>query len=446
MDSDPEQIIQLSAGFSVSELFFFGFFLLFLLILSGLISGSEVAFFSFNSKQILDYASSENKKERLIAKLLLKPKRLLATILISNNLINVSIITLSAFFIWRLAGNTGYWAILFPSIIITFLIIFIGEILPKVYANSNKEVFANLTVGLINMFDKSLYFIAFPLLRFSDLIEKRIDNKGYDVSVEELNDAIELASSEKISEEEKEILRGIVNFSNIHVKQIMCARTAIVAISSNDDFHEVMDKINKNNFSRIPVYNDTLDHLEGILHVKDLLPFISSDEKFNWKILLRKIYYVPETKMIDELLRSFQEKHVHIAIVVDEYGGTSGLITLEDIIEEIVGDINDELDKIQSDYQKINEFTYLFDGKTTLTDIVRILELKNDFFDAVKGESESLGGLLLELHSTMPKSNELIFFGNFEFKIESANARKIKRIRLTIMPETDEKNVSNHED
>jgi gliding motility-associated protein GldE len=358
-------------------------------------------------------------------------------------------VTISTFITWEVIGKVGFWAFFIPTVVITVLIVFFGEILPKVYANNNKIVFAYFSVNFLVFLNNMFFFLASPLLRFSGLIEKRINNKGYDISVEQLNQAIELASDEKTSEEEKDILKGIVNFSSIQVRQIMRSRTDIVAIHSNDDFHEVMDKINKFKHSRIPVYKDTLDHLEGMLHVKDLLPFISNDEKFNWKILLRKIYYVPETKMIDDLMRSFQEKHIHVAIVIDEYGGTCGLVTLEDIIEEIVGDMNDEFDDPDPEVEfiQIDKNTYVFEGKTLLTDITKILDLKHDVFETVKGENETLGGLLLELHSTMPKSNEEIVFSNFDFRVESVNARRIKRVRITINDlSNSNKNLSESED
>lgn len=449
MDGDPQFLLAniiINPQVGGIEIAFYLTILLVLLVLSGLVSGSEVAFFSFNSQQIVECASSEKKKDRIIAKLLLDPKRLLATILIFNNFVNVAMVTLATFFTWRLIGKEGFWATFIPTVLITILLVFFGEILPKVFANNNRLIFARITVSMLNTVNTLFYFIAYPLMKFSNVIEKKIGSKGYDVSVEELNDAIELATNEETTEEEKDILKGVVNFSNIQVRQIMCSRTDIFALSMTDDFHQVMDKINKSKYSRIPVYNETIDSLEGILHVKDLLPFLNNDEKFNWNILLRKIYYVPEPKMIDNLMRSFQEKHVHIAIVVDEYGGTSGLITLEDVIEEIVGDINDEFDSLDLDFKQLDERTYVFEGKTSLTDITKILDLKHDAFDEVKGENESLGGLLLELNSTIPLVNEEIKFQNFTFKVESVNARKIKKVRMTLDKEIEENiNTSNNE-
>ena len=348
---------------------------------------------------------------------------------------NVGIVTLATFFTWGLVGKVGFLATFIPTVVVTILIVFFGEILPKVYANNKSMTFARRTANLLNFINSISYFIALPLLKFSAIIEKRIETKGYEISVDELNQAIEMTTEYSTSEEEKDILRGIVNFSNIQVKQVMKSRTDIFAIDYDFDFHQVMDMVNKSKLSRIPVYKDNIDQLEGILHVKDLLPFIANNEKFNWRILLRKIYYVPESKMIDDLLRNFQEKHVHIAIVVDEYGGTSGLVTLEDVVEEIVGEINDEFDSLDVDFEKVSDNIYNFEGKTSLNDIIKTLDLKHDVFDQVKGENESVGGLLLELNSSMPHVNEVITFENFDFKVLGVNDRRIKKVQLTVKNE-----------
>lgn len=443
MDGDPNIFLVILSATAQMESLEVAIYLLIisvLLFFSGVVSGSEVAFFSLNSKQIVDCASSENRNERIIAKLLLDPKRLLASILIFNNLLNVGIVTLSTFFTWGLVGKQGFLATFIPTVVVTVLIVFFGEILPKVYANNNSIAFARSTAKLLHIINTIFYFVAWPLLKFSSIIEKRIDTKGYEISVEELNEAIEMTTDHRTSEEEKGILRGIVNFSNIQVKQVMRSRTEIVAIDITNDFHEVMDKVNKCKLSRIPVFEDNIDNLQGILHVKDLLPFISNNEKFNWTILLRQIYYIPESKMIDDLLKDFQEKHVHIAIVADEYGGTSGLITLEDVVEEIVGEINDEFDNTDLEYQKIAENVYNFEGKTSLTDMIKTLDLKHDVFDEVKGENESLGGLLLELNSTMPHVDDIISYQNYDFKVLSVNQRRIKKVQFVINPENDFKN------
>jgi len=435
MDDDPFYLLLInSIETSVSGLEVFGYLGTFLLLLlfSGLVSGSEVAFFSLSSKEIIDCASSEKRNDRIIAKLLMDPKRILASILIFNNLINVAIVTLATFFTWNLVGKEGFLSTFIPTVVVTILIVFLGEILPKVYASNNSMGFARGTAKLLNLINSVFFFLAYPLIKFSSLIEKRIETKGYDVSLDELNEAIELAADDETTDEEKDILRGIVNFSSIQVKQVMIDRTEIFMIDYEDDFHQVMDKVNKHKLSRIPVYKENIDQLEGILHVKDLLPFITNDEKFNWRILLRSVFYIPESKKIDDLLRNFQEKHVHMAIVVDEYGGTSGLVTLEDVVEEIVGEINDEFDSVDVDYTKLDTGTYIFEGKTSLNDIIKLLDLKQDVFDDVKGENESIGGLLLEINSSMPKINEPIYFSNYEFLVVSANHRRIKKVKFII--------------
>jgi gliding motility-associated protein GldE len=273
------------------------------------------------------------------------------------------------------------------------------------------------------------------LMFFSNIIERRVEKKGYRVSLDDLNEALEMTTGEETTDEEKEILKGIVNFGTIQVKQIMRSRIDVTAFDVKMDFHQLMDRINKSNFSRIPVYKETIDHVKGILYVKDLLPFIEQGEEFKWQKLIREPYFVPETKKIDDLLKNFQEKHVHMAIAVDEYGGTAGLITLEDIIEEIVGEINDEFDSEEVDFTQIDSSTYIFEGKTSLNDLTKIIDMRADVFDEVKGESESVGGLLLELNSSMPKAGDEIVYDRFAFKIESVNSKRIKRVRLKMHDE-----------
>lgn len=438
MDEGPQQIFYLILlQNNPSTLVVLGYCctMILLLLLSGLVSGSEVAFFSLTSEKIEECAVSDKSKDRLIAKLLRNPKRLLASILIFNNLVNVAMITIATFFTWQLVGKEGFWAWFTPTVIVTTVIVFFGEILPKVYANNKSLVFARLTANMLSTVNRIFYFLAYPLMKFSSIIEKRIESRGYDISVDQLNEAIELATDEQTSEEEKDILRGIINFSSLTVKQIMRSRTDIVCIDITDDFHQLMDKINKSQFSRLPVYEEDVDHIAGVLHVKDLLPFINNNENFNWKILIKSAFFIPESKRVDDLMRNFQEKRVHMAIVIDEYGGTAGLITLEDVIEEIVGEINDEFDAQDIEFSKIDDHTYVFEGKTLLTDITKILDLNHDIFDEVKGENESLGGLLLEINKSMPKVNEEIKYGQFTFKVESVNTKRIKRVRLEIKGE-----------
>lgn len=407
-----------------------------LLMLSALISGSEVAFFSITGSQIADCATSEKRSEQRIYKLLQNPRKLLASILIFNNLVNVAFVTLATFVIWEIAGTKDPAHILNFSgfFIITFLIVFYGEVIPKIYANQKGMVFARAMAYPFTVANKVFSPISWFLITSSNIIESRIVRKGYQVSVQDLNEAIEIATSDnkETSEEERDILKGIINFGTISVTQVMIARIDITGFDNTIDFHQLMDKINKSGFSRIPVYEETIDNIKGILYVKDLLPYVNQDENFNWQNLLREAYFIPESKKIDDLLRNFQEKRVHMAIVVDEYGGTSGLITLEDVIEQIVGEINDEFDEDEIEYKKISDNVYVFEGKTQLHDVIKVLSLRPDEFDAARGESESIGGLLLELNSSMPNVGESIPFGKFDFIIEAVNTKRIKRVRIEI--------------
>ena len=427
-------LAHLLQAFTSADLWYYiinGGVLLLLLLTSALVSGSEVAFFSLNASDIVQCKESKEPAENRVAGLLTDPKRLLATILIFNNFVNVGIVTLSSFLCWKIFGKDNV-AVLFVvnTVLITFLIVFFGEVIPKVYANQKNLNFAVKTSSLIAIASFIFKPVAYVLVSFTSLIERRIQKKGYEVSVEELTEAVELATSDQATDEQKEILKGIVNFSTINAKQVMQSRMDITALEYSLDFHQLMDKINKSSFSRIPIYEERVDKIRGILHVKDVLPHIDREENFEWQNLLREAYFVPETKMIDDLLKDFQEKRVHMAIVVDEYGGISGLVTLEDIIEEIVGEINDEFDVEADHYTKVNEDTYLFEGKISLHDFCKVMDVKPDLFDDVKGESESLGGLLLELNSSMPKAGDKVEFEDFDFVIQSVNTKRIKKVKV----------------
>ncbi|MEM8893592.1 MAG: gliding motility-associated protein GldE [Bacteroidota bacterium] len=420
---------------------FSGSFFLVLLLLSGLISGSEVAFFSLSQDEIARCKSSSNPAEKSIASLLTSPQKLLATILVLNNLVNISIVTLSAFVTWQLTGTTEPEGTILVvlSIVITGFIVYFGEIIPKVYANQNRIQFARLSSGLLNFSYSILSPLTWFLLGIGNVIERRIERKGYSVSVEQLNDALELTAEKEATEEEKGILKGIVNFGTLSVKQVMKSRVDITAFDMETDFHELMDQINKTGYSRLPIYNETIDKIEGILYIKDLLPHLEQEEDFNWQALPRPPFFVPESKKIDSLFKDFQEKRVHMAIVVDEYGGTSGLVTLEDIIEEIVGEINDEFDEENEiAYNKLDSNTYIFEGKTSLNDFCKIIDEDISLFEQVKGESESLGGLLLEINSKLPNSGDKIKFDRFVFTVVAVDQRRIKRVRVFVSPQTKE--------
>ena len=411
-----------------------------LLVLSGLVSGSEVAFFSLTRDQIASCNLSQDRREKRISRLLFSPKRLLATILIANNLINIFIVTISTFATWKIVGDQGRegLTIIVLTIAITVIIIFFGEIIPKVYANHNGLGFAKRTSWLITIADRFFRPISWFLMTITDFIERRMEKKGYNLSVDEINKALEISvEKESVTEEEKGILKGIVNFGTLSAKQVMRSRMDITAIDIETDFHELMNLVNKTGYSRIPVFSETIDKIEGILYIKDLLPHLDNEESFEWKTLLREGFFIPESKKIDDLFKDFQEKQVHMAIVVDEYGGTSGLITMEDVIEEIVGEINDEFDdESEISYQKLDSQTFIFEGKTSLNDFCKIVNANNDIFDAVKGESESLGGLLLEINSTLPHAGEKISFGRFLFTIVAVDLRRIKRVKVFLKPES----------
>ncbi|MCC5937535.1 MAG: gliding motility-associated protein GldE [Lunatimonas sp.] len=422
-----------STGYLLSNLVLF----VVLLVCSALVSGSEVAFFSLDHKNLRDLEEENSPASRQVLKMVREPQLLLSTILILNNLINISIVTLTTFLTWSLFGADakGVLIIIFQTVGVTFLIVFVGEIVPKVYANNARLAFSKSMVGYIRFFSTILFPFSKLLMAISNVIEKRIEVKGYALSVNELHQALEITADDS-SIGEKDILKGIFNFGTLSVKQVMRSRMDITAVDVEMDFHELMDKINKSGYSRIPVYEETIDHIKGILYIKDVLGYIDQDEHFEWQKLIRKGLFVPEYKKVDSLLADFKGKRVHMAIVVDEYGGTSGLVTLEDLIEEIIGEINDEFDDIEDiNYKKLDEYTYVFEGKVSLNDFCKKLDLDIQLFDEVKGDSESLGGLLLELNANFPKNGTKIRYRNFEFLVLAVDTRKIKKVKVTIDPQ-----------
>nr|WKN38204.1 gliding motility-associated protein GldE [Tunicatimonas sp. TK19036] len=435
-DPYPEPVLILLAELiNASSLLYASIFLLILMLLfcSAMISGSEVAFFSLTPNEMATCRDSQEPSDRHITSLLVQPKILLATILILNNLVNVAIVTLSTYATWQYFGKDATGSIIFIlTTSITIAILFFGEILPKQYAVHYSLSFAKRTASALNAAASFFKPLSMTLMSLSNIVEKRLDKKGYQVSVDELNQALEITTrnDKTATEEEKGILKGIVNFGTLSVKQVMRSRIDITAIDIENDFHELMDIVNKTGYSRLPIYRETVDNIEGVLYVKDLLPYLEQEDTFSWQDLLHKGFFVPESKKIDSLLKDFQEKRVHMAIVVDEYGGTSGLITLEDIIEEIVGEINDEFDENDIRYNKLDENTFIFEGKTSLNDFCKILDEDISLFDNVKGESESLGGLLLEIHSKLPRAGEKIQFDKYVFTVVAVDNKRIKRIRV----------------
>ncbi len=403
-----------------------------LIFSSALISGSEIAFFSLSPNKLKKLKKSNLKSEKLIFKLLKKPEELLATILISNNFINISIVILSTFLInktFDFSGNLifGFWI---EVIFVSFLILLFGEIIPKVYATQYPIDFATFMVYPISFLEKILKHFNNLLISFTSIVNKRLDKKK-NISLNDLSNALDLTSNKDL-EKEKDILEGIVNFANIDVKEIMKARVNIFAIENKTDFDILIEKIAENNYSRIPIFDENLDNIKGILHKKVLLPFLEKNKNFNWQNLMHEVFYVPETKKIKDLLEEFQNTQKHLAIVVDEYGGTSGIVTLEDILEEIVGEIQNELNEEELNYKKIDDKNYEFKGKILLNDFCKIIDVDYFIFDEIKKESETLAGLILEIKKEIPKKNDIIKFNKFIFTIQEVDKRKINKIKIKI--------------
>ena len=409
-----------------------------LLLCSAIISGTEVAFFSLSHKQITQFKNTQDPKEKRIVKLLQHPRRLLATILTLNSLINVAFVTFSTHLLWSIvgAGNVDNLIMFAYTLISTTFIVLFGEVIPKIYANQNNLRFAKRTTGFLAFAVPTLRPLSSLLLRIGNLLGRRFLQEKHELSIDKLSRALELTTAQGTSEGEKEILKGVVNFSSLTAKQIMQPRMEITAVDIETHFHQLMDLVNRSNHSRLPVYKETIDKIEGMLHTKDLLAYLEEDKHFQWQSLLRKCFFVPENKRIDALLLAFQEKRVQMAIVVDEYGGTSGgLITLEDIIEEIIGDIADEFNQEETMYRQIDDQTFVLESKISLNDFCKVIGEIPATFEEVKGESESLGGLLLELNGRLPQTNKQIIFQKFTFTVISANARKIKKVKVAIAPD-----------
>ena len=405
--------------------------LLFLLFFSALVSGSEVAFFSISKANII---KENNKNTRHIRKLINNPQKLLATILVANNFINIFIILIFAMFgnfLFEDLPNEIRFLIEIP--LITFLILLFGEVLPKVYASRNPLSFAKIMSYPIIFLQIFFYPIVFVLTRFTNLISKKLNKKETSLSVETLSRAFELTSKEETTQQEKKILEGIMSFGNMEAGQVMTHRVDIIAVSLQDSFQVVLKKIKKYGHSRIPVYDEHLDQIKGILYSKDLLPHLKK-ECYEWERLIRDtIFTIPENRKLDDLFVDFQRKKQHLAIVVDEHGGTSGLVTLEDVFVKIVGDINGDFEDEDLNYSVIDEKNYLFKGKTSLQDFYKILDIEGNAFEVKKGNSETLAGFILEILRRFPKKREKITFGKFAFTIESLENRRIRRVKVTLL-------------
>ena len=434
MDPEPASLILFSLSTSTSLVS--GIILLMILLLcSALISGAEVAFFSLTRSDIENGLEDNPKVFKIISKLLERPKKLLATILIANNFINIGIVILFAFLGESLFQNIEIlWVkFAFEVVIITFLILLLGEIVPKIYANRNRLKFAVFMAIPIKVIDVLFSPLSLPMRHFTIFIHTKLGKQKSNISVDQLSQALELTSKTDTTKEEHKILQGIVSFGNTDTKQVMRPRIDIFAISTDQKYSEIIPQIIENGYSRIPVYKDSIDSVIGILYVKDLLPYIDR-KQFDWTTLMREPFFVPENKKLDDLMVEFQSKKVHLAVVVDEYGGTSGLVSLEDVIEEIVGDISDEFDDDDLIYTKIDDKNYVFEGKTPLKDFYKIINLADDSdFEDHKGEAETIAGFILEVSGVFPKRNSKINFKNYIFSIEAFDKKRIKQVKFTIL-------------
>ena len=409
--------------------------ILILLATSALVSGAEGAFFSLSDADLRHCRQSSKRAEQLVPVLLEHPRRLLTTLLVLDTSINVSIVLAGLHLFWHVVAAPTFQVgmLLGLTLVLTFAIAFFGEVLPKVYANQINLRTARRMAGIIYIGQKILAPVISFLLMITQAIESRHRSRPSTQIIEELQQAIEAASPSNATHEEKEILKGIVNFGSLTVKQIMQSRMNIAAFDSTQKLNELLALIDQWGYSRVPVYSGSIDQITGILYVKDLLPHLNAPPDFSWQHLIRPPYFVPEIKKLDELLKDFQERHVHMAIVVDEYGGTAGLLTFEDVIEEIVGEIKDEFDEEEEIvYSQIDPHTYIFEGKTSIADFCRIIGAPPDAFDAVKGAHESVGGLMIELFAKIPAGGEDIEYDTFKFVIEDADSKHIKRVKVHV--------------
>ena len=434
---DPDPLPFLSSFFLIANVVWIQLGLALLLLLcSALVSGAEVAFFSLQLKSLEELYETNNEREvKRVIHLLRKPKRLLATVLVANNFINIAIVLLfsllsKAFFL----GIENPVVLLIIEVgIITFIILIFGEILPKVYANRNALTFSKVMAPVIIVLDQYvLFWLTYPMSKTTTFIEKRLGDKGNQFSIDKLSQALELTDDDETTSDEQRILEGIVNFGNTDTREVMCPRMDMFALSDALTIEEIIPIILEQGYSRIPVYTEKKDVIKGILYVKDLLPNIHK-EKFHWQQLLKQPLYVPENKKLDDLLKEFQLKKNHLAIVVDEYGGTSGLITLEDIMEEIVGDISDEFDEVDSGYSKLDELNYLFDAKISLKDFFKVIHREEtEEFESIKGDAETLAGLLLEIAKKFPKKKQILKYEGYSFRVEELDQMRITQVKVTL--------------
>jgi gliding motility-associated protein GldE len=429
LDSDPSSFLN-TIDFSLV----FGLIgVAFLLLCSAFISGSEVALFSLDKKNLDDLEANDSHKGKLIADLLDRPKKLLATILIANNFVNIGVVILFSSINEKLFRNIASPLLQFlvEVILLTFLILLFGEVLPKIYASRNNISFSKTVCIPIAFLNRLLSPISVPMRNITIYIEKKFSVQKSSFSVDQLSQALELTDQKETTSDEQKILEGIVTFGNTDVKQVMSPRIDIFALELSETFKDIMPKIVEKGYSRIPVYKEGIDHIEGVLFIKDLIPYIDYKD-YEWQTLLREPFFVPENKKLDNLLKEFQGMKNHLAIVVDEYGGTSGLVSLEDILEEIVGDISDEFDDEEISYTKLDDKNYLFEGKVSLKDFYRVIKVDEDKFEEAKGEAETLAGFLLEISGNFPKKNAKLIFDTYTFTIVNLDNRRIKQVKVTL--------------
>ena len=404
-----------------------------LLFASGFVSASEIAFFSLSPSDLSEIEEEEHSSDKRIMALLKDSEKLLATILISNNFVNVTIIMLCDFFFIKVIdfGGSEILEFLVITVILTFLLLLFGEIMPKIYSAQHTLKFCRFAAPVISVLKKVFSPLSNLLVRSTFIANKLVAKRNYNISVDELSQALELTDKDEISEESN-ILEGIIRFGGETAKEVMTPRLDVVDLEISATFKEVLDFVVENGYSRVPVYEDSRDNIKGILYIKDLLPHLKKDDSFKWQNLIRPAYFVPETKMIDDLLRDFQTNKIHIAIVVDEFGGTSGIVTMEDIIEEIVGEINDEYDEDERSYVKINDRTYVFEAKTLLSDFYKIVKVDSDSFEDIEGDADTLAGLLLEIKGEFPKLHEKLEYDRFLFEVLEMDARRILKIKVIL--------------
>ena len=413
---------------------FAGILALLLLGMSAFASGSEIAFFSLSPTDIAEIDAGKSASDRNIQKLRNDSERTLATILITNNFVNVTIIMLCNYVFGSIIhfGDRAYWLqFLCITVLLTFLLLLFGEIMPKVYSREDPLAFCRKCVGGVMFCRKLFWPLGSVLLRSGVLAEKMVQKENHVLSVDDLEQALELTDKDEIKDEQS-MLKGIIRFGDETAKEVMTSRQDIVGLDITETYAEVLKCVIENNYSRIPVYQENADNIRGILYIKDLLPHLSKPASFRWQSLIRPPYFVPETKKIDDLMREFQENKIHIAIVVDEFGGTSGLVTLEDILEEIVGEINDEYDDDGKNYSKLNYNTYIFEGKTLLSDFCKVLNINDDEFAEVEGDADTLAGLLLEIKGDFLSIHEKVEYKNYSFEIMGIEERRISKIKVTV--------------